>query len=130
MKLGVFTVLFSDKKLEDMLGFDAAKGIEAVELGTGGYPGDAHCIVDELLADETMQREFLEKIGSRGLTTSALSCYSNPLHPKNKFQRKPMPCSIKRFYWQVNLVLPSSIRYRHGFVRRGVYLPFLRIHIK
>ncbi|MFF2445604.1 sugar phosphate isomerase/epimerase family protein [Neobacillus sp. NPDC058068] len=82
MKLGVFTVLFSDKKLEDMLDFVAAKGIEAVELGTGGYPGDAHCKVDELLADETKQREFLDQIGSRGLTISALSCHSNPLHPQ------------------------------------------------
>ncbi|WHY83884.1 sugar phosphate isomerase/epimerase [Neobacillus novalis] len=88
MKLGVFTVLFSDKKLEDMLDFVAAKGIEAVELGTGGYPGDAHCKVDELLADETKQREFLDKIGSRGLTISALSCHSNPLHPQKQISEE------------------------------------------
>ncbi|MET3696932.1 sugar phosphate isomerase/epimerase [Bacillus oleivorans] len=82
MKLGVFTVLFSDKNLEDMLDHVAAKGIEAVELGTGGYPGDAHCKVDELLADEQKQKEFMEKISSRGLIVSALSCHGNPLHPQ------------------------------------------------
>jgi sugar phosphate isomerase/epimerase len=82
MKLGVFTVLFSDKNVEDMLDYVAAKGIEAVELGTGGYPGDAHCKVDELLADEGKQKEFLEKVSSRGLMISALSCHSNPLHPQ------------------------------------------------
>ncbi|MFD1851395.1 sugar phosphate isomerase/epimerase family protein [Oceanobacillus bengalensis] len=84
MKLGVFTVLFSDKNLEDMLDHVAAKGIEAVEIGTGGYPGDAHCKVDELLADEQKQMDFMEKITSRGLIVSALSCHSNPLHPQKK----------------------------------------------
>ncbi|WP_075980185.1 sugar phosphate isomerase/epimerase family protein [Bacillus massilinigeriensis] len=82
MKLGVFTVLFSDKQLDEMLDYVALKGVEAVELGTGGYPGDAHCKVDELLAEEQLQKEFLEKVTKRGLTISALSCHSNPLHPQ------------------------------------------------
>ncbi len=82
MKLGVFTVLFADKNLDDMLEHVAAKGIEAVELGTGGYPGDAHCKVDELLESEQKQKEFMEKITSRGLIVSALSCHANPLHPQ------------------------------------------------
>ncbi len=82
MKLGVFSVLFSDKSLDDMLDYVSSMGIEAVELGTGGYPGDAHCKLDELLDDEQKQQEFLEKITSRGLTISALSCHGNPLHPQ------------------------------------------------
>jgi sugar phosphate isomerase/epimerase len=82
MKLGVFTVLFSEKTLEEMLDHVAAKGIEAIELGTGGYPGDAHCKLDELLDNEQKQKEFLDKIHSRGLFVSALSCHSNPLHPQ------------------------------------------------
>ncbi|MGN7402295.1 sugar phosphate isomerase/epimerase family protein [Cytobacillus praedii] len=82
MKLGVFTVLFSDKGLDEMLDYVASMGIEAVELGTGGYPGDAHCKVDELLADELKQKDFLEKIAGRGLMISALSCHGNPLHPQ------------------------------------------------
>ena len=88
MKLGVFSVLFSDKKLDDMLDLVTAKGIEAVELGTGGFPGDAHCKVDELLWDETKQKEFLDKITRRGLTISALSCHSNPLHPQKQISDK------------------------------------------
>ncbi|MET1014357.1 MAG: sugar phosphate isomerase/epimerase, partial [Paenisporosarcina sp.] len=51
MKLGVFTVLFSDKNIDEMLSYVSSKGIEAIELGTGGYPGDAHCKVYELLSD-------------------------------------------------------------------------------
>ncbi|SHG51836.1 sugar phosphate isomerase/epimerase family protein [Ornithinibacillus halophilus] len=88
MKLGVFTVLFSDKNLDEMLDHVASKGIEAVELGTGGFPGDAHCKVDELLADEQKQKEFMEKIESRGLIVSALSCHGNPLHPQKRIAEK------------------------------------------
>jgi sugar phosphate isomerase/epimerase len=82
MKLGVFTVLFSDKSLDDMLDHVALEGIVAVELGTGGYPGNAHCKIDELLDNEQTQKEFLAKFSTRGLIISALSCHSNPLHPQ------------------------------------------------
>ena len=48
MKLGVFTVLFAQKSFEDMLDHVAAAGLQAVEIGTGGYPGNNHCPLDEL----------------------------------------------------------------------------------
>lgn len=37
MKLGVFMVLLSGRKLEDALDYVASKGLKAVEIGTGGY---------------------------------------------------------------------------------------------
>jgi len=40
MKLGVFTVLFADKSLEEMLDYVNASGLTAVEIGTGNYPGN------------------------------------------------------------------------------------------
>src|SRR5690625_5065811 len=82
MKLGVFTVIFSEMNLEDMLDYVSSKRIEAVELGTGGYPGNAHCKLDELLGNKDKQQVYLEKFSSRGLMISALSCHSNPLHPQ------------------------------------------------
>lgn len=84
LKLGVFTVLFSDRNFEDMLAYVSSKGIEAIELGTGGYPGDAHCKLDELLADEEKQQVFLQQIEDAGLIISALSCHANPLHPQKQ----------------------------------------------
>ncbi|MEK4148074.1 sugar phosphate isomerase/epimerase [Robertmurraya sp. FSL W8-0741] len=86
MRLGVFSVLYSDKGLEEMLDHVAAMGIEAIEIGTGGYPGNAHCDIDELLNDKEKQKEFVDKILSRGLIVSALSCHSNPLHPQKKIR--------------------------------------------
>lgn len=82
MKLGVFTVLFSDKSFDEMLDYVVSKGLEAIELGTGGFPGDAHCRVDELLEDKRKRDEFINKIEQKGLTISALSCHANPLHPQ------------------------------------------------
>lgn len=81
MKLGVFTVLFSDLPLESMLDKVAASGLETVEIGTGGYPGASHADARELLADSAKRKAFLSAITSRGLELSALSCHANLLHP-------------------------------------------------
>ncbi|MBB3114154.1 sugar phosphate isomerase/epimerase [Paenibacillus phyllosphaerae] len=82
MKLGVFSVLLAQKPLEEALDFIAAQGLEAVELGTGGYPGNAHCNPEELLADRGKLSRFKQAFESRGLMISALSCHGNPLHPQ------------------------------------------------
>lgn len=95
MKLGVFTVLFSDKNFSDMLDYVASKGVEAVELGTGGYPGNAHCNLDELLGNKEKQEQFLENIKSRNLIVSALSCHSNPLHPQKQIAEEADELFVK-----------------------------------
>ncbi|MES1043557.1 sugar phosphate isomerase/epimerase [Heyndrickxia oleronia] len=84
MKLGVFTVLFSDMPFDDMLDYVSSKGVEAIELGTGGYPGNAHCNVDMLLMNPQALQQFKQKVEEHGLVISALSCHANPLHPQKK----------------------------------------------
>jgi len=82
MKLGVFSVLFSQKPFEETLDYLAAKGLGAIEIGTGGYPGNAHCDLDGLLADNSKLKAYKQAVESRGLIISALSCHANPLHPQ------------------------------------------------
>jgi sugar phosphate isomerase/epimerase len=84
VKLGVFTVLFQDLELEPMLDRVASLGLEAVELGTGNYPGKAHCDPDALLGNAA---KLLRAVEARGLTISALSCHGNPLHPDPEVAR-------------------------------------------
>jgi sugar phosphate isomerase/epimerase len=84
MKLGVFTVLFGKKPFEEMLDYVANLGIEAVEIGTGAYPGNTYCRPDELLESSGKLRAFIEAISRRGLVISALSCHGNPIHPQRK----------------------------------------------
>ena len=81
MKLGVFTPLYYDRSLEEALDLLAGLGVEAVEIGTGNWPGDKHCDVDALLADPAKTRAYREAIESRGMVISALSQHGNPVHP-------------------------------------------------
>jgi len=81
MKVGVFAVLFGDMKLEAVMEYIKAAGCDAVEIGTGCYPGGALCPLDELLADKNRAQGWMKQITGRGLEISALSCHGNPLHP-------------------------------------------------
>ena len=87
MKIGVFAVLFSDIPFERALDRIVELGLEAVEIGTGAYPGDAHCQPKALLADSRKLAAFREAVKSRGLEISALSCHGNPLHPDRRIAK-------------------------------------------
>ena len=58
MKLGLFTVMMSDQPLEKVLDLAVSYKLETVELGTGAFPGNAHCNPAELLADEGQLRRL------------------------------------------------------------------------
>lgn len=81
MRIGVITVLYQGLPFEAMLDKVVSIGVEAVEIGTGGYPGSHHCAVDELLESEVKRQEYLEAITSRGLILSGFSCHYEPLSP-------------------------------------------------
>ncbi len=81
MKLGVITVLFSNLSFDDMLDKVEEAGLDCIELGTGAYPGDAHCKPAELLKDDKKLDAFTRTIAEHHLEISALSCHGNPLHP-------------------------------------------------
>jgi sugar phosphate isomerase/epimerase len=88
MKLGVFAVLFGNKPLEEALDIIASKGLEMVEIGTGGYPGNSHCDPKALLEDESKLKAFKQAVESRGLQISSLSCHGNPLHPQKQIAKQ------------------------------------------
>lgn len=106
MKLGVFTVLYSQKALPEMLDHVKSKGIEAVEIGTGGYPGNAHCPTDELLENETALKNYQREFTSRDLTISALSCHSNPLHPNKEVAKEAHETFLKTIELAQRLGVP------------------------
>jgi sugar phosphate isomerase/epimerase len=82
MKLGLFTPVFGSLKFPEMLrAVRALEHVQAIELGTGCWPGSAHLDLDELLADAGKAADFRRQIEDAGLAISALSCHGNPLHP-------------------------------------------------
>jgi sugar phosphate isomerase/epimerase len=84
MRIGVFAVLFGDKPFEETLDHLQSLGLTAVEIGTGAYPGHAHCNPAELLKNDGKLKAFRRALDDRGLLVSALSCHGNPLHPDKK----------------------------------------------
>lgn len=81
MKLGFLTVPYASKTLKETIEIVRPLGIEALELGTGGYTNDSHCRVRELLGDRTLIKEMKDMLASYGMEISALSCHGNPVHP-------------------------------------------------
>ena len=82
--IGVFDPVFDKLSLDEMLDKVAGYGLEAMEIGTGGYPGNHHCPVEELLADPAKLRAWKKKFDDHKLTVAALSCHGNPVHPDVK----------------------------------------------
>jgi sugar phosphate isomerase/epimerase len=80
VRVGVFTPLLSQLSLEDVLKKLATYDIHTVELGTGNYPGDAHCKLS-MLKNGAELAKFKETLADNGASISALSCHGNPLHP-------------------------------------------------
>jgi sugar phosphate isomerase/epimerase len=84
MKIGVFTVILGSTPLNQALDYVAGLGVQAVELGAGGYAGFQHCPVSELLASAQRRADLLHAVQSRGLRISALTCAGNNLHPNRE----------------------------------------------
>lgn len=84
MKLGVFTTLLSNLSLDEALKYFKSLGIQMVEIGCGGYPGNSHADPDILLNDEEKFKEFQSTIKKYDLEISALSCHGNPVHPNKE----------------------------------------------
>ena len=88
MKLGFLSVLFSDKPLKEVLDIIRPLELQTIELGTGNYPGDAHCDLKALLASKPKREKLKAMIAGEGLEISALSCHGNCLHPDRAFAKK------------------------------------------
>ena len=84
MKLCVLANLYAKKSLEETLGIMRDLGVDAVEIGCGGYPGKDHCDPEVLLNDDAKLKEWLGLFDKYGIELAALSCHGNPVHPDKK----------------------------------------------
>ena len=84
MKLSVLTNLFGNLSFDEALAKFEALGIEAIEVGCGGYPGRAHCDPEVLLSDDAALAEWLDTIKRHNVTLAALSVHGNPVHPNKE----------------------------------------------
>jgi sugar phosphate isomerase/epimerase len=109
--IGVFDPVYADLSLDAMIEKISALGLEAVEIGTGGYPGTNHCPVAELIADPSKAKEWVKKFESRGIQVATLSCHGNPVHPDANHAKR----DIQSFQNTVKLAQIIGVKVIVGF---------------
>ena len=75
MKLGVMMPILSSMSFGDALAYLSRLGVQAVEVGTGGYPGNVHLKGLEAAEIKSLLTKY-------DIEISALACHGNPVHPK------------------------------------------------
>jgi DNA-(apurinic or apyrimidinic site) lyase len=81
MQLGVLTVPLGDQSLDDALAYLDGIGVDAVEIGCGGHPGQDHLDRKAHLDDPDRQADLRETLDAHDMDVSALATHNNPLHP-------------------------------------------------
>jgi sugar phosphate isomerase/epimerase len=86
--IGVFDPVYADLSIDQMLDKITALGLEAIEIGTGGYPDNKHCPLDEIYNDSAKAKVWAKKFEERGVHIATLSCHGNPVHPDNAHAKR------------------------------------------
>ena len=81
MHIGVLTVPLGDQPIEEALSYLAGLGVDAVELGVGGWPGEAHVDRRAFLESSARRDELAALCAEHDLAISAFATHNNPLHP-------------------------------------------------
>jgi len=84
MDIGVHTPPLYDRSLGEALAYLSDIGVDAVEPGVGGYPGDEHLDRETYLDDEDAQAELRDLLDEHEMRISALATHNNPLHPDDE----------------------------------------------
>jgi sugar phosphate isomerase/epimerase len=108
MKVGVFTPLLSQLSLDQVLAKVKTLNIDTVELGTGNYPGDAHCKLS-MLDDASALTTFKKTLADYGASISALSCHGNALHPDKDRARAARETSRRTILLAEKLGVPVVV---------------------
>lgn len=83
MEVGVLTAILDGNgvPLGNALDYLSGLGVRWVEIGTGNYPGNGHCPLDELLKSDKALNAWQDEFKRRKIRISGLSCHGNPIHP-------------------------------------------------
>ena len=87
MKLSVFAVLLQDRPFDKACEYLASLGVQAVEIGCGGFPGKAHCDPKDFLAHPEKIDQMKATLEKYHLEIAALSTHGNPVHPDKEVAR-------------------------------------------
>ena len=82
MKLSVLANLYRQYSLDEVLTRFEKMGIDAIEIGCGGYPGKDHADPAKILASEESLQAFKATLAKHPkVSVCALAAHGNPVHP-------------------------------------------------
>jgi sugar phosphate isomerase/epimerase len=84
MKLGVVSSALLGFELDEALTYLQDLGVDAIELGSGGYHVPKFCDMDALLSDADGRARWLEAFAEHGLQISALAIHGDALSPDRR----------------------------------------------
>lgn len=88
MKLSVFSPVFGGKSLEETLSTLHELGVQAIELGAGGFPGTDHIVPDNLINNPDEINKLKKLLSKYDIEICALSCHGNAVHPDKNIALK------------------------------------------
>ncbi|MFV0344483.1 MAG: sugar phosphate isomerase/epimerase family protein [Anaerocolumna sp.] len=88
MKLAVFNPVMGDMELEESLKYLSNLGVEAMEMGVGGYPGKKQLNPKDYLDNPKKIKEIKELFDKYNMEIAALSCHGNPVSPNKELAQK------------------------------------------
>ena len=109
--IGVFDPAFPKLSLDEMIDKFVSLGVEAVEIGTGGYSDSRHCPVKDLLDDPAKASAWKKKFEDRNIQVATLSCHGNPISPDPKIAQR----DIEAFRQTVLLAERLGVKVIVGF---------------
>lgn len=109
--IGVFDPAFPDLTVDQLVEKYASLGVEAAEIGTGGYPNNKHCPLDDLLADPSKLKAWQKKFEDHNIQIATLSCHGNPVHPDQSIAQR----DIDTFQKTVQLAEKIGVKVIVGF---------------
>ena len=81
MHLGLFTVLFPELNLEELLEVTVRLGFESIELSGKSGRGLRHFNPEEIVGSEAALTRFTDALKRSHITVSQLNCATNPVSP-------------------------------------------------
>lgn len=84
MKLAVVNSVFTNRSLEEALAYLSALGVDSLEVGAGGYPGDQHLKPEEIIGNPAKAEEMKQLFEKYHMDIACISCHGNPLHPQKE----------------------------------------------
>ena len=84
MNLCVMNPVLAEYSFEDALKYLHSLGVDSMEIGAGGYPGDNHLKAEEIIGNPDKAKAYLDLMAKYDIKIAAICCHGNPLHPNKQ----------------------------------------------